>query len=81
MTKSDFSVSKLFFNNKFLAAFSLAAAFIIWLGVAIVFAPEDERIINDVPVKIELSQAMRTYGLKAYGDSDYTVDVTVKGKR
>ena len=81
MTKSDFSVSKLFFNNKFLAAFSLAAAFIIWLGVAIVFAPEDERVINDVPVKIELSQAMRTYGLKAYGDSDYTVDVTVKGKR
>ncbi|MBQ6265100.1 MAG: hypothetical protein IJK60_06595 [Clostridia bacterium] len=81
MKKTDFSISKLFFNNKFLAAFSLVAAFIVWLGVAIVFAPEDERVIDDVPVKIELSQAMKTYGLKAFGDSDYKVDVTVKGKR
>ena len=81
MKKSELSISRLFFNNKFLAVFSLVAAFIIWLGVAIVFAPEDERVIDDVPVKIELSQAMKTYGLKAFGDSDYTVDVTVKGKR
>ena len=81
MKKSEFSISRLFFNNKFLAVFSLVAAFIIWLGVAVVFAPEDERVIEDVPVKIELSQAMKTYGLKAFGDSDYTVDVTIKGKR
>ena len=81
MKKTDFSISRLFFNNKFLAVFSLVAAFIIWLGVAIVFAPEDERVIDDVPVKIELSQAMKTYGLKAFGESDYKVDVTVKGKR
>ncbi len=81
MKKRKFSISKLFFNNKFLAVFSLLTAFVIWLGVAIVFAPEDERVIDDVPVKIELSQAMKSYGLKAFGDSDYTVDVTVRGKR
>ncbi len=81
MMKKKSIFNRIFYNNKILALFSVLLAFIIWLAVAVIFSPEDERVVEDIPVKIEVSEVMKTYGLTSFIDEDYTVDVTVKGKR
>lgn len=75
------NLNKLFYNNRFLLVFSVVLAVVVWLAVVIQFSPETERVIKDVPVNIELSAAMKDFGLKSFGEVNYTVDVTVSGKR
>lgn len=81
MKNKKFSLNKLFYNNRFVLVFSIVAAVFVWIISGLQFSPEDERIIEDVPVTVELSQPMQAIGLKAFGEADYRVDVTVKGKR
>ena len=54
MKKRKLPISKLFYNNRFAMVFSIIVAVIIWLVVALFFSPEVERVIKNVPVKIEL---------------------------
>ncbi|MBQ4338180.1 MAG: hypothetical protein IJC37_02025 [Clostridia bacterium] len=79
--KKKFSLNSLFYNNRFLMFFSIFAAVIVWLAVVLEFSPEDERVIEKVPVTIEQTQVMSDFGLQAFGETEYTVDVTVYGKR
>lgn len=81
MKNKKFSLNNLFYNNRFVLVFSLVAAVLVWIVSGLQYSPEDERTIENVPVTIELSQAMQDFGLKSFGDADYTVDVKVKGKR
>lgn len=81
MKNKNLSLSNLFYNNRFVMFFSLALAVIIWLTVAIQFSPQDERVVKDVPVKINMSSNIETFDLQIFGISDFKVDVTVSGKR
>lgn len=72
----------LFYNNKYLAFFSLVAAFIIWIVVVMAFSPETTYKIEDVPVIINLEDSTaQKLDLQAFTEKDYKVDVTVEGKR
>lgn len=73
-------ISALFYDNRFLLVFSVIAAILIWLVVAVEFS-ETTNIIRNVPVKIDYSRIEENMGLEPFGESDFTVDVTVSGKR
>lgn len=72
---------RLFYNNRLLMIFSAFLSFIIWLTVALVFSPEDQRVLKNVPVKIEMSNSVSSFDLRVFGTDEYFVDVTVTGKR
>ena len=81
MKIKNFSFNNLFYNNRFVMAFSLVMAVVVWLIVAIQFSPQDERVVMDVPVKIIMSSNIETFDLQIFGIADFKVDVTVTGKR
>lgn len=73
---------KLFYNNRYLAAFSFIAAFVLWIVVVMEFSPETTYKIQDVPVEINLENTTaEKLDLQPFTEREYTVDVTVKGKR
>ncbi len=72
----------LFYNNKYLAVFSFIAAFIIWIVVVMAFSPEITYKIQDVPVVINIENTTaEKLDLQPFTEQEYTVDVTVEGKR
>lgn len=80
--KSKFSLSELVHDNRFLAFFSFVIAFSIWTWIAIEKSPEEQRVISNVPVQINLENTIpEQLGLQIFGESEFTVDVTVKGKK
>ena len=81
MKKKKISFKNLIYDNRFVLALSIIAAVIIWIVVAIQASPEDDRIIKDVPVKIEISNNVSNLGLQMFGNTDFTVEVKVHGKR
>ena len=81
MKKSKFSLNNIIYNNRILLVFSVLAAIVIWLVIAVEFTPETTVTIKNVPVKIDTSYLKNTLSLEAYGEENLTVDVTVVGKR
>lgn len=76
------SLRQLFSNTKFLVVFSIVVAFIFWIVVALEYAPVVENEIKDIPVKIDMNNSVPDkLGLQIFGQSDYTINVTVKGNR
>ncbi len=72
----------LFYNNRYLAIFSLLAAFIVWIVVVMEFSPETTYKIQDVPVVIDIENTTaEKLDLQPFTEKEYTVDVTVEGKR
>lgn len=72
----------LFYNNRYLAIFSFLAAFIIWIVVVMEFSPETTYKIQDVPVVIDVTNTTaERLDLQPFTEKEYTVDVTVEGKR
>lgn len=72
----------LFYNNKYLAVFSFVAAFVVWIVVVMAFSPETTYKIEDVPVVINTENTTaEKLDLQPFTEQDYTVDVTVEGKR
>ena len=78
--KIKFSLNSLFNNDKFLLIFSLGAALFIWLMVVVNISPATTRVIKDVKVNIDPTVPSQ-FGLEVFGEKDFTVDVTVKGKK
>lgn len=78
--KIKFSFNDLFNNDKFLLVFSLAAALIVWLMVVVNVSPATTRVIQGVKVNID-STVPSQFGLEVFGEKDFTVDVTVEGKK
>lgn len=81
MKKTDFKFKNLLYDNRFLMVISVFIAIAIWAVVVVVYSPETEKTIENVPVTIEPSGLAEANGLKAYFDADYRIDVTVSGKR
>ncbi len=81
MERKKQRISDLFYDNRFLMVFSVLFAVIAWLIVATEFA-ETQNTISNVPVQINYSSINNNYGgLRPFLDKEYTVDVTISGKR
>lgn len=78
--KNKFNLNSLFYNNKFVFVFSLFIALVIWLMVVINVSPATTRVIQDVKVAIDTSIPSQ-FGLEVFGETEFTVDVTVTGKK
>ena len=82
MKAKKLSLRQLFSNTKFLVVFSIVIAFIFWIVVALEYAPVVENEIKDIPVKIDMNNSVPDkLGLQIFGQSDYTINVTVRGNR
>lgn len=82
MKLKKLSLRQLFSNTKFLIVFSILVAFIFWIVVALEYAPVIENEIKDIPVKIDMNNSVPDkLGLQIFGQSDYTINVTVRGNR
>ncbi len=81
MQNKKFSIGKLFYNEKFIAVFSVVLAFIIWVVVSSSSnGPEVTTNITDIPINIELPQNARDKGLNVYYPDAVTKgSVSVKG--
>lgn len=78
--KIKFKLNDLFNNDKFLLFFSLLAALVIWLLVVVNVSEATTRVIQGVKVNID-STVPSQFGLEVFGEKEFTVDVTVKGKK
>ncbi len=74
-------LSDLFYDNRFLLVFSVLAAIAFWLVVVVEFGVEVEREIKGVPVSVDYEKIENDFGLKPFGQKEYTVDITVSGKK
>ena len=78
--KIKIKLNDLFNNDLFVFVFSLLAALFIWLMVVINVSPATTRVIKGVKVNID-STVPSQFGLEVFGEKDFTVDVTVEGKK
>ena len=74
-------ISDLFYDNRFLLVFSVVAAIAFWLVVVVEFGVEVEREIKGVPISVDYEKIKNDLGLEAFGQKDFTVDITVSGKK
>lgn len=68
----------IFFNNKFLLAFSFIIAFVSWVIFTWVSPDTQSKSINDLPIEIKLSDAAKSDALKVFNGADTKVSVKVK---
>ena len=80
--KKSVILRKIFWNDKVIAAFSIVAAIIIWASVCVAFAPETTSVIKDVPVVVSTENDVPSQcGFQLFGETEFTVDITVSGSR
>lgn len=77
--KAKRTLDSLFQNDKIVLLFSFFIAIIIWLLVVITMGQQTTRIIKDVKVVID-DTVPSQFGLQVFGEDEFTVDITVKGK-
>lgn len=78
--KEKFKLNDLFYNDKVLLAIAFLGALIIWVYVVLNVSPETTRTIQNVKVTID-SAVPSQFGLEVFGENEFYVDVTVKGKK
>ena len=79
---TKYALSSLLANNRFLLIASFIISFVLWVWVAIEQSPEVQRVINNVPVSIKYENSVpEKLGLQIFGKSDFTIDITVTGKK
>lgn len=73
---------RIIYDNKLLFMVSLILGFVFWLIVTISLSPTDVAVIKDVPVSIDLVNSVPAkFDLQIFGQTDFTVDITITGKR
>ncbi len=72
---------KLFYNNKFVALFSVLLSFVVWVLVASNGSESSPVTISDIPVDIHLSESAIQDGLQVFGAQNITARVEIKGNR
>lgn len=80
--KKKFSMRKLVYNDKYLIIISIIAAVVIWIATSMSLSPETTKTIT-VPMNVDFSDSVaeKQLGIKCYGPSSITVDVTVSVKK
>lgn len=81
MEIKKFNYRKLFYNNKFVAIFSLLLSFGIWIKISSGSSETTNKTINNIPISIELSKEAKENGLSIFGIEDTTCEITVSGNR
>lgn len=74
-------IGNLFYNNKFIAVFSLISSFLLWVFVSSSSSESVSATIYDIPVEISLPQGAVQDGLRIFGGKDITAKVDVTGSR
>lgn len=70
------------YNNKIILLISVILAFVIWVWVAVEKSPQVDVVIKSVPINIDMQNSVPSQlNLQVFGESEYTVDITVKGKK
>ena len=77
--KKRFSIGALFYNNKFVAVFSVLAALVLWFAMAFTNTEEFPVPIRDVPVTIKIPESAQAEGLKCFSPQSLKVTVYIKG--
>lgn len=77
--KKSFSFGKLFYNNKFVAVFSVLCALAIWFSMAFTNTEEFPVPIRGVPVTIKIPEAAQAEGLRCFSPQTLSVTVYIKG--
>ena len=74
------NLNKLFFNNKFVLVFSAFLSLVLWVIMASTDTEHHPRLINNVPIVINLSDAAQADGLKVFSPTeDDKATVSIKG--
>ena len=79
MKNKKINIGKLFYNNKFAMAFSVFAAVVLWIFMAVTNTEDFPRQISDVPISIKLSDSAQEDGLKVFSPVNQTASVYIKG--
>lgn len=79
--KKKQKISDLFYDNRFLFIFSLVVAVGFWLVASVEFSTEITKTISNIPVQIDYGIIEDNFGLEAFGQTKFTVDVSVSGKK
>lgn len=79
--KKKLKFSDLFYDNRFLLVFSVIVAVGFWLFASIEFAAVVTETKTGIPVQIDYEKIEEAFGLKPFGETDFTVDVTVSGQK
>ena len=74
-------LNKLFYNNKFVALFSVVSSIIIWVVMSFSDTQSTPITINDIPVNIALSDAAVEDGLQIFKGKDISASVEISGSR
>lgn len=78
---SDSFFTRFLEDNRRVFLFSVIVAIICWCGVSMYQTQDTEKIIKNVRVQIPVEGSLAANnGLKVFGEQDYFVDVTVRGK-
>lgn len=73
---------KIFYDNRVILILSILFAIVFWIFVALERSPEEVRIVQEVPVVIDLENSVPSqFGLEIFGTKEFYVDVTVVGRR
>ena len=77
--RKKFGLTRLFYNNKFVAVFSVLLALVFWFVNKSVNTEENPRAITKVPVQITLSDSAQSDGLRVFRPSTQAATVYVTG--
>lgn len=67
-------------NNKFVFALSLLIAIVCWCAISVVNTQETQRTITGVKVQLTQTEELKeNFGLAVFDQTDYFIDVTLKG--
>jgi YbbR domain-containing protein len=79
MRLRKFSISRIFYNDKFVIIFSVFASVILWVVMASTNTENRPHDIPNVPITIKLSDAAQEDGLKVFSPVNATATVSIKG--
>ncbi len=78
--RRKFSITGLFYNNKFVLAFSLVVAILAWLFMSTANTnTQTSKTIADIPIELEFSDDALNNHLRAFNMTHDSADVTVTG--
>lgn len=79
--KSQFSIRKLIYNDKYLIIMSVILAIVVWCATSINLSPQTSKTIT-IPVAVDFTDTVASQlGIKCYGDETINVDVTISCKK
>jgi YbbR domain-containing protein len=73
--------TNLFYNNKFVILFSVAASLALWVVVSVSDTVGKPVTVSDIPVNLSLSESAERDGLRVFSGHDVRAQVDIKGSR